>query len=175
VSRRFATPVAASIVVGIVLMVSTWGYLFFTSLANAFNDLIALTGLLYAMFYVLTAVSAITYYRRRVVSSLFDMVVLGILPLAAAGWLIWVLTKSLMVAPRSQQWSLVAIVAMGFVLLLFARLVLRSPFFRIPRESDGAIHAPGRRRAPREVQRQRAQAAREAAREEARQQASRAR
>jgi amino acid transporter len=175
VSRRFATPVAASIVVGIVLMVSTWGYLFFTSLANAFNDLIALTGLLYAMFYVLTAVSAITYYRRRVVSSLFDMVILGILPLAAAGWLIWVLTKSLMVAPRSQQWSLVAIVAVGLLLLLFARFVLRSPFFRIPRESDGAIHAPGRRRAPREVQRQRAQAAKEAARQAERQQASRAR
>jgi hypothetical protein len=63
----------------------------------------------------------------------------------------------------------------GFVLLLVARFILRSPFFRIPRESDGAIHAPGRRRAPREVQRRRAQAAREAARQEARQQASRAR
>ena len=42
VSRRFSTPVAASIlIVGL-----TWVYLLTTSVQNAFNDVVAVTGLL---------------------------------------------------------------------------------------------------------------------------------
>ena len=64
-----------------------------------------------------------------------DMVILGILPLAAAGLLVWVLSSRCW--PRRRlRWSLVAIVAVGLLLLLSARFILRSPFFRIPRESD---------------------------------------
>ena len=40
VSRRFATPVAASIVVGVLLIALTWVYLLATSVQNAFNDVI---------------------------------------------------------------------------------------------------------------------------------------
>ena len=66
VSRRFATPVAASIVVGILLIALTWVYLLATSVQNAFNDVIAVTGQLFAIFYIMTALAMMVYYRRRV-------------------------------------------------------------------------------------------------------------
>ena len=139
VNGRFATPVAASLVVGLTLLGLTWAYLVSTSLANAFDDAIAITALLYAAFYILTALAAITYYWRRIFSNVMDAVNLGVLPLAAAGFLGWIMVKSLQAAPAAQIWSLVAIIAVGVVLMLVARLVLRPQFFHLRRETEGPV------------------------------------
>ncbi len=139
VNRRFSTPVAASLLVGLTLLGLTWAYLLSTSLANAFNDAIAITALLYAAFYILTALAAIMYYWRRVFSNVLDGVILGVLPLAAAGFLGWILVKSLQAAPAAQIWSLVAIVGVGVVLMLIARVVLRPQFFHLRRETEGRV------------------------------------
>jgi amino acid transporter len=135
INRRFATPAIASIVVGVILVAATWAYLLSTGLANVFSDVIDVTGLLYAGFYILTGLAAIVYYRRRVFSNAGDALLVGILPLAAAGFLAWIVVKSLLAAPASQIWSIVGIVAAGVVLMFIARFVLRSPFFQLPRES----------------------------------------
>jgi amino acid transporter len=139
VNRRFSTPVAASILVGLILLGGTWAYILSTSLANAFNDAIAVTALLYAAFYVLTALAAVVYYWRRVFSNVLDGVILGVLPLAAAGFLGWIFVKSLQAATGPQIWSLVGIVAVGVLLMLIARLVLRPQFFRLRRETEGRV------------------------------------
>jgi len=139
VSRRFSTPVAASILVGLILLGGTWAYLLSTSLANAFNDAIAVTALLYAAFYVLTALAAIIYYWRRVFSNVLDGVILGVLPLAAAGFLGWIFVKSVQAASSPQIWSLVGIVGVGVVLMIVARVVLRPQFFHLRRETEGPI------------------------------------
>jgi amino acid transporter len=135
VSTRFATPAIASIVIGVILIVVTWVYLLSSSLANAFTSLIDVSGVLYASFYLITALSAVAYYRRRIFSNVWDALLVGILPVAAAGFLVWIVTKSWQNAPASQRWSLIGVVAAGLVLMLVARFVLRSPFFQIPRES----------------------------------------
>jgi len=57
-----------------------------------------------------------------------------ILPLAAAGFLGWIVVKSLLAAPSGQLWSLVGIVVVGIVLLVLARFVERAPFFQLSRE-----------------------------------------
>ena len=139
VNRRFATPVAASLVVGLTLLGLTWAYLLSTSLATAFNDAIAITALLYAAFYIFTALAAVIYYWRRVFSSVLDAVTLGVLPLGAAGFLGWILVKSLQVAPTPQLWTLVAIIGVGIVLMLVARLVLRPQFFHLKRETEDPV------------------------------------
>jgi amino acid transporter len=135
VHRRFATPAAATIVIGLILIAATWVYLLFSSIANAFTQLIDVTGLLYAGFYVLTAISAMVYYRRRVLGNARDLILVGILPLGAAAFLVWLLIKSLLAAPAPQLWSVAGVVASGVVLMFVARFVLRSPFFQVPRES----------------------------------------
>ena len=135
VSPRFATPAVASIVIGVILIAVTWVYLLSSSLANAFTSLIDVSGVLYASFYLLTALSAVVYYRRRIFSNAWDAVLIGILPVAAAGFLVWIVVKSFQNAPASQRWSLIGVTAAGVILMLVARFVLRSPFFRIHRES----------------------------------------
>ena len=136
VSRRFATPAAASVLVGVLIIGLSVVYYLATSVQNAFFDVIAVTGLLFSIFYILTALATIVYYRRRVFSSPWDALILGILPLAAAVFLGWVFGKTVQNAPMTQIWSLIGIVAAGLILLLVARFILHSPFFQIHRESD---------------------------------------
>jgi amino acid transporter len=140
VNRRFATPAIASMVVGITLIAVTWVYLLSSSIANVFTQLIDVTGLLYAAFYILTALAAMVYYRQRIFSHIWDAMFVGVLPLGAAGFLGWMLVKSLMSTPLTQIWSLAGILATGLVLMFVARFYLQSPFFQIARESAGAGH-----------------------------------
>jgi amino acid transporter len=142
VSRQFKTPALASIVVGVLLIALTWVYLLATSVQNAFYDVIDVTGLLFAIFYILTALATIVYYRRRVFSTARDLLMLGLLPLGAAGFLGWMFEQSVQAAPWSQKWSLIGIVALGAVLMIVARFFMQSPFFQIPRESDGGGTRP---------------------------------
>jgi amino acid transporter len=135
VNRRFATPAAASILVGAVVIVLVWVYLLTSSVQSAFDAVVDVSGLLFASFYVLTPLATIAYYRRRVISSAWDAVVLGILPLAAAGFLVWIIYKSIQSESASQNWALLGIVVVGLLLMLAARFILHSAFFQIPRES----------------------------------------
>jgi len=136
VSRRFSTPVAASVIVGFLIVGLAWVYLLTTSVQGAFNDVVAVTGLLFAVFYVLTALATMTYYRRRILRTAWDALTLGVLPLGAAGFLVWMVEQYLQtVATASQDWSLIGVVALGLILLFVARFVLRSEFFALPRES----------------------------------------
>ena len=48
VNRRFSTPVAASVVVGVLLIAITWVYLLATSVQNAFDSVVNVSGLLFA-------------------------------------------------------------------------------------------------------------------------------
>ena len=141
VPRRFQTPAAASVLMGVLVVALAWIYLLATSVQQAFDDVVAITGLLFAIFYVLTALAAIIYYRRRVLSSFWDMLTIGLLPLASAGFLAYMVESTLTTAPAEQVWSIAGIVIAGLVLMLIARFVLRSWFFQIQRESDpgGAV------------------------------------
>jgi amino acid transporter len=136
VSPRFATPVAASIICGLLIIGISGIYLLAaSSVQNAFNDVVDITGLLFSIFYILTALTVVVYYRRLVVSGARDFIVLGVLPVAAAVFLGWILVKNLIALPSAQAYSLIAIVGTGVILMLVARFVLRSEFFSVPRES----------------------------------------
>ena len=136
VSRRFATPAIASVVVGVLLIAIFWVYMLATSVENAFYDVIDTTGLLFAIFYILTALATIVYYRRRVLSGPWDFVILGVLPLGAAGFLGWMFEQTVQQAAWPERWSLIGIIVAGVGLMLYARLFARSPFFQITRESE---------------------------------------
>jgi amino acid transporter len=136
VSRRFATPVAASVIVGILMIALSAIYYVVTSVESAFTDIVSVTGLLFAIFYILTALATVTYYRNRVFRGIGDFLLLGILPVAAAGFLGWVFVRSLQLAPWTQRWSLIGIVGVGILLMFVARFGLRSPFFGTRLESE---------------------------------------
>jgi amino acid transporter len=136
VSRRFSTPAPASVLVGLILIVLTWVYLLANSVQNAFTAVINVSGVLFAVFYILTALATIAYYRRRVLTSAWNALVLGALPLAAAGFLAWIVAESMRAAPAPQLWSLAGVVAIGLLVMGYARFALRPAFFHIQRESD---------------------------------------
>jgi amino acid transporter len=136
VNRRFATPAAASVVFGVAVVALGWVYLLATSVQNAFNDVVDITGLVFALFYVLTALAAVVYYRRRVFSRPWDALILGILPIASAGFLVWMVVKYMTTAPAAQNWSVAGILISGLVMMAVARFWLRSPFFQVRPESD---------------------------------------
>ncbi|HET9972441.1 MAG TPA: APC family permease [Streptosporangiaceae bacterium] len=140
VSARFGTPVWASVLVGGSIIALTWVYLLAASVQDAFTDVVDVTGLLFAVFYALTALATITYYRRRVFSSLRDAVMLGVLPLGAVGFLGWVLVRSLGDASWAERWSLAGVVGAGVVVMASVRVLLRPAFFRLARESDASRH-----------------------------------
>ena len=79
--------------------------------------------------------ATIAYYRRRIVTRPPDLVTPGVLPLGAAGFLGWLLVKSMLRASANQNWAMVGIVAVGLIGMVIARFGLRSPFFGIGRES----------------------------------------
>ncbi len=135
VSARFKTPAIGSILTGLTLIAILWAYLLSSSIASAFTQLIDVTGILTAGFYILTALATIVYYRRRVFSNAWDALLAGVLPFAAAAFLAWIVVRSLQAAPASQRLSVAGIIAVGMVLMLVARFALRSPFFQIRRES----------------------------------------
>jgi amino acid transporter len=143
VSRRYKTPALASIVVGVLITVIMAIYYLATSVQGAFSAVIAVTSYLFAIFYIFTALAAIVYYRRRVLSSAWDFIVTGILPLGAAGFLGWdaVLSFTQSSTPDSDRWSMAGVVITGIIMMLVARFWLRSSFFSIPRESDTPAHS----------------------------------
>jgi amino acid transporter len=139
ISGRFATPVNASILTGVLIIALTWAYLLATSVQGAFDAIVDTSGLLFGVFYALTALATIVYYRRRVLAGPARAVTLGVLPLGAAAFLGWILVRSVQTAPAPQNWSLAGVLVLGVTLMLLARYGLRSQFFGITRESD-----PGR-------------------------------
>jgi amino acid transporter len=138
VSRRYSTPVASSVVVGVLIAAISAVYLLATSVQSAFDNVIAILGALLAILYILTTLAALTYYRRQIIASWRDAIVVGVLPLGAAGFLGYILYRTLSSAwdsSQAQVWTLVGIIAAGLVVMLIARFGLRSVFFRLPRES----------------------------------------
>lgn len=134
VSSRYSTPAIASIVIGVVIVALAWVYLLATSVQSAFTDVVDVSGLLFGIFYIGTALATITFYRRLLRSSLKEFILVGVLPLASAGFLVWVVVKSLITAPAAQLWSLLGIVVVGLALMAIARWSEKAPFFFLPRQ-----------------------------------------
>jgi len=137
---RFRTPGPASILVGFLIIAIMWAYMLTASITNVFSNVVAVAGLLFTIFYVMTAITTIVYYRRDVFRSFRTFITTGLLPFGAAVFLGWVFVKSLFQAPSGQLWSVAGVVATGVVMTFVARFVFRSSFFSIHREKHQSGH-----------------------------------
>jgi amino acid transporter len=135
ISPRFRTPAVATVVVSLILLALGWIYLLTTSVQNTFSYVLDNTGILYATFYCITALAAIVYYRRRVLSNVNDAITLGLLPVASIVFLGWIAIKSMLNAPAAQNYSLLGFLVVGLILLLIAKFVWKSSFFDTKQES----------------------------------------
>jgi amino acid transporter len=134
---RFRTPVLATVLPGIAFLIVTWVYLLVGSVSAAFSALVAGTGILFTSYYILTGVAMIAYYRRRVFSSLVGAFMDGLLPLAAAVFLGWIIYKAMASNAANVNWTIVGIVGVGVVLMFVTRLTGHgAEYFATRREAD---------------------------------------
>jgi amino acid transporter len=121
-SPRFGTPVLATIIPGVAFVAVTWVYLLVGSVASAFSALVAGTGILFTSYYILTGFALIAFYRRRVFSSPVNAVMLGVLPLAAAVFLGWIIWKAMAANHANVNWTIAGIVGVGIILMIVVRM-----------------------------------------------------
>lgn len=95
VSPQFRTPMHATILVGLLNVVFLWGSTLVGSIGNALADVVSTLGLMAAMFYLLTAATAIWCYRRSVASSVSNFLLAGVLPAIGAGFMAFVIIYEL--------------------------------------------------------------------------------
>ena len=134
--RRYRTPVFGTIFFAAVTIVVTAGSIYSSSVADAFTEIIATTGVLYGLFYAVTALTNTWYFRSQLRASAGNLLLVGILPVAAAGFLGWIIVKSIAGFTRGENVTLLGILASGLVMLAIAQMK-KSPFFDIPRAKHG--------------------------------------
>lgn len=135
VSRRFGTPIGAAVFWGIATVVVADVCAASSSLSSAFNVVANDEGTLFSCFWAATACATVAYYRRLITRSVTDVFLVAVLPLAAAGVLIWVVVRSFPGLSATSHWTLAGAAALGLVLMAFFAFVRRSPFFSMRRET----------------------------------------
>jgi len=87
VSDKHRTPWNATILLGLLNVVFLWGSTLIGSIGRALNDIVSTLGLMAAIFYLLTAGTAVWYYRRSILANTGNLILGGILPgLAPRSW-----------------------------------------------------------------------------------------
>jgi amino acid transporter len=95
VHPRYLTPWNATILLGLLNVVFLWGTTLFSSIGSALTNIASTLGLMAAIFYFLTAFTAIWYYRRVIASSPGNVILGGILPGFGAAFMAFVVIYSL--------------------------------------------------------------------------------
>ena len=135
ISERFRTPAFTTALLGGVMIVLGIIDIYATSVATAISDLVTISGLLYSLFYAITGLAAAWFYRRFIGRSLKDFLILGVLPLAGAGLLLWVAYKAAVALTSTEKEILGGIAVLAIVMTVVALKVYKSPIFQIKAEA----------------------------------------
>ncbi len=135
VSERFRTPAFSTAALGGLMIVLGIIDEYSSSVSTAIGNLVTVSGFLYSMFYAITGLAAAWFYRRFIGKSLKDFLILGVLPLAGAGLLIWVAYKGAIGLSTAEKEILGGIAVLGVIMLFVAVKVYKSPIFKIKAEA----------------------------------------
>jgi len=95
VHPRWRTPWNATILLGLLNIVFLWGTTLFSSIGSALTNIVSTLGLMAAIFYFLTAFTAIWYYRKVITKSAGNLILGGIFPGVGAAFMAFVVIYSL--------------------------------------------------------------------------------
>ena len=139
VSQKYRTPMNATVLLGLLNVVFLWGSTLVGSVGTALSDVVSTLGLMAAMFYLLTAVTAIWCYRRSITSSASSFVLGGVLPALAAAFMAFVIIYELATnALNGVQMTFgFGFAALGLVLSIVSSRVGRADFYSDPTVSHG--------------------------------------
>jgi amino acid transporter len=135
VSKRFRTPAFATASLGGVMIVLGIIDEYSSGVSTAIGNLVTVSGFLYSLFYAITGLAAAWFYRRFIGRSVKDFFILGLLPLAGAGLLLWVAYKGAIGLSATEKEILGGVAVLGIVMLFVAVKVYKSPIFNIKAEA----------------------------------------
>ncbi len=139
VSEKHRTPWNATILFGLLNLVFLWLTTLTGSIGKALTDIVSTLGLIAAIFYMLTAGTAVWYYRRVIVSSASNFILGGVLPTLGAAFMAFVIiyTFAKGLLNGVQIGFGFGLAAVGLVLSFVAQRVGKSTFYSDPTTSYG--------------------------------------
>jgi amino acid transporter len=143
VSARYRTPWRATIAFGLLNVIFLWGSVLIGSIAVALADITATLGLIAAMFYLLTAGTAVWHYRRVIMGSASNFVLGGVLPGLGAAFMAFVIIYTLAKGLLNgvQLGFGFGLAAAGLLLSFVAKHASESTFYSGPvRAADEEAH-----------------------------------
>jgi len=140
VNPKYRTPWNATILFGLLNVVFLWGTTLIGTIGKALADITSTLGLIAAMFYLLTAGTAVWFYRRVIMSSASDFFLGGVLPALGAAFMAFVIIYTLvkhLLNGVELGWGF-GLAAVGLVLSFVAQGIGKSRFYSDPTTSYGA-------------------------------------
>ena len=141
VSEKHRTPWNATILLGLLNIVFLWASTLIGSIGTALGDIVDTLGLMAAIFYLLTAGTAVWYYRRVITRSASSFVLGGVLPGLGAAFMAFVIIYSLATGSLNAVEIVFGfgLALVGLVLSFVAERAGHSPFYTDPATSHGDL------------------------------------
>jgi amino acid transporter len=139
VHPRWRTPWNATILLGLLNVVFLWGATLFSSIGSALDNIVSTLGLMAAIFYFLTAFTAIWYYRKAITKSAGNFILGWVFPGVGAAFMAFVIIYSLV----TKQLTFTNIVfgfglaVLGLILSFVSKGVGHAKFYTDPSTSFG--------------------------------------
>jgi len=139
VSEEHRTPWNATILLGLLNVVFLWASTLIGSIGKALGDIVSTLGLMAAIFYLLTAGTAVWCYRRSILASTGNFILGGILPGLGAAFMAFVIIYSLATGSLNGIEIVFGfgLAALGLVLSAISKHVGKSRFYTDPMVSHG--------------------------------------
>jgi amino acid transporter len=139
VNEKYRTPLNATILFGLLNLVFLWASTLIGSIGKALSDIVSTLGLIAAIFYLLTAGTAVWYYRRVIMSSASSFFLGGVLPGLGAAFMAFVIIYTLVKGLLNgvQLGFGFGLAALGLVLSFVAERTGKSTFYSDPTTSYG--------------------------------------
>jgi amino acid transporter len=139
VSEKHRTPWNATILFGLLNVVFLWGSTLIGSIGKALTDIVSTLGLMAAIFYLLTAGTAVWYYRRTILAGTANFILGGILPGLGAAFMAFVIIYTFATGSLNgiEITFGFGFAAFGLVLSVISMLVGKSSFYTEPMASHG--------------------------------------
>jgi amino acid transporter len=131
IHARHQTPWNATILFGLLNVVFLWAATLIGSIGTALSDIVSSLGLMAAMFYLLTAGTAVWYYRKSITASASSFLLGGVLPGLGAAFMAFVIVYSLASGALNgiQITFGFGFAVLGLVISFIARRVSGSDFY----------------------------------------------
>ena len=106
---RYRTPAFGTILFAVITIAITCTSVYSSSVADAFGEIIATTGVLYGTFYAISAVTGTWYFRSQLGGGAGNVLLVAVLPLAAAAFLAWIIVKSVADFTQTENLTLLGV------------------------------------------------------------------